>query len=180
MLENIERGKPGHKMVSSHCTPLLRSPFSLPEQVTLYRRDGSSYIASLHGFPIFVKFPGDHRTESDPIRLSSTLLEEYINQQQRLPPLQQQQPWQQQLQTQDEEQKGEEPQRVSTATDNSFAETPNPLVELSTSNNGCGIMTGDPKRLSNLSTSLAFPSSEIPNKVAYIAVQITAIQDLRS
>jgi hypothetical protein len=149
---------------------LTHLTLSLSLQVTLYRRDGSSYIASLHGFPIFVKFPGDHRTESDPIQLSSALLEEYIN---HHPPSQ--------PPSQCEEHKGEE-HRPSTATDNSFTTTANPLMELSVSasTNGHGILTGDPKRQSNQSASMAFPSADIPNKVAYLAVQISAIQDLRS
>jgi hypothetical protein len=132
--------------------------------VTLYRRDGSSYIASLHGFPIFVKFPGDRRANSDAVQFSSALLEGYISP-----------PPSQAPQSQGLQQEGEED-----------GETQNPLVEMASSSTSTGAalgaaeeMKGDSKRLSSVSVSMAYPSAEIPNKVAYIAVQISAIQDLR-
>lgn len=118
-----------------------------------------------------MKFPGDNRTHSDAIQLSSALLEEYIN------------PPKYRILTEEKEE-----QRESLATDNSLSETPNPLVELSSSNpsdiNHASSLAEESKietkRLSSLSTSNHFPASEIPNKVAYIAVQISAIQDLRA
>lgn len=136
--------------------------------MTLYRRDGSSYIASLHGFPIFVKFPGDSRTTSDAIQLSSALVEGYIS-----------------SPTQEEEEKGNgsSPQQdESLQTNNSFGEIQNPLVEMALSSSTAVLTaeeTKDSRRLSSMSVSMAYPSAEIPNKVAYIAVQISAIQDLR-
>jgi hypothetical protein len=161
MLENVEKGKPGHKLV------------------TLYRRDGSSYIASLHGFPIFVKFPGDRRTGSDTVQLSSALMEGYISPATLLSSTNPQQQQQQEEQREDEKEESNSRLEDSLEANNSFAGTEgtqNPLMEMASSNTTLG---ADSKRLSSMSVSMSYPSAEIPNKVAYIAVQISAIQDLR-
>ena len=161
----------------------------------MHRRDGSAFINSLHIFPVFVKFPGDDRGYSTGL---SRLLEEYIL------------PLDALNEVKDsvvdsvtgEGNTGEVNERpVSERTsllegdsDRSTGVVPSAY----TTEVAVGVTKNksqpnerrpnDTDRLSfakapvltTLSNGHQYVSSDIPNKVAYIALQFSIIQDLRN
>ena len=153
----------------------------------MYRRDGSAFINSLHIFPIFVKFPGDDRGFSTGL---STLLEEYI-----LPP-------DASSELQDQVEVPATLEAENTVTDPvherpfgernamSNSDHSDEVLPPSTTNKAKPNETrvDDMDRLSlakppvvtTLSNGHQYVSSDIPNKVAYIALQFSIIQDLRN
>jgi hypothetical protein len=163
----------------------------------MYRRDGSAFINSLHIFPIFVKFPGDDRGYSTGL---SRLLEEYI------PPLSASgdstadpSVLEKALRIIEDDTSA----RMVVPADKTYsagASTSAPTdvrISESSSTPSTSSKGRSPKPaeksepterlsaakapvLTTLSNGHQFISSDIPNKVAYIALQFSIIQDLRS
>lgn len=173
----------------------------------MYRRDGSAFINSLHIFPIFVKFPGDERGYSTGL---SRLLEEYIPPlsasgdssadpavlERAMKIIEDDTSERMVLLADDTGSHGvADSNRISEASTPSFSSKNSSSTKSSNkAQSGKMVMpsgvdkaefaerlsTAKAPVLTTLSNGHQFVSSDIPNKVAYIALQFSIIQDLRS